>query len=187
MRLDAELAKLASHLDSKADTADALAREHAKALEMREAMKEENRSKNARHYADICRKSAVKLKVKEAQRGFVPPTWEELLDFVKLKHSAWPLDDVRKWFNHFESCGWVIGKDKPMRKWTNAASNGFAGWLEKNPGAKPRSVQDSLFPAAITDPVGWREFLKSVAQPYKDHRFAIPFLKSDFQKWKADR
>lgn len=186
-----DLERLASHLETKADTATALAQEHAKSREISDAGKQTARAKNARYYAEVCRHAARLLKVRIKRKSFIPPTWEELIDFTKEKHPEWPHVDVERWFNHFESVGWKVGNGKPMVDWKKAAHNGFSNWKQKNPqngnGNGPGSAQILLSLATNHDPKEWPEFLKRFYPPQAaadlKHRYASDWLKAEFSKW----
>lgn len=176
-----ELARLASILTTKAETADALAAEHVKLQRMEKWQAQVTQAKNARHFASVCMAANEKLKAKgHKANDFKPPAWEAVLDYAKSKHPAWPVLDVKSWFNHFETVGWVIGKDKPMRSWERAADNGFHRWSRENPG-KARAAE-SAQKCPDGDPSGWREFLKSIHRPYKEYRYEMDFLKEQFRK-----
>lgn len=52
---------------------------------------------------------------KKEKTRFIKPTLEELKEFIeekKLLHI-----DAEEYYNYFESVGWVIGKNRPMKSW----------------------------------------------------------------------
>lgn len=180
MKLDiADLERLATILETKAKTADAKAHEHAQARELPEAEKETARARSGRYFAQVCREAHRRLSVRSKRAGFTPPAWEEVLEYTKARHPVWPPADVLQWFNHFESNGWKVGGKTPMLNWQRAADNGFARWLKDNPQPTKLPVRN---PRTPPDPDGWREFLKALNRPYKEHRFELEWVRSEFAK-----
>ena len=47
-----------------------------------------------------------------------------------------PPEEAERFFDYYESKGWVVGK-APMKSWRAAARNWKRGWLEKNPKGDP--------------------------------------------------
>lgn len=172
-----DLEALASLLETKSHSAAAKAEEHAKLKEIRESERMATRAKNGLHYAQVCREAARILKIKVKRQGFTPPTWEELLDYVKEKLPAWPMRDVEAWFNHFTAVGWRVGggTGKPMVDWRAAARNGYRN-------SQPKTVQTQLPMSTSADPAGWRDFLKQRNRPYKPFLCEQEFLRDDFYK-----
>lgn len=184
MKFDtADLERLASTLETNATVADALAHKHAKAREIAEAEKEATRAKNGRHYAAVCREAARRLKIREKKGSFTPPTWEETLDYAKATHPAWPHADVLAWWNHFESQGWLVSGKAPMRKWQQAADNGFLRWKEKNPQRAQTSFAGVVGNRSKGDPAGWEDFLKTIPRNYKAYRYEMEWIRNEFHKW----
>lgn len=178
------LHKLAETLDSKAAVADALANDHAKHPgEAMEAMKQQRRAVSGTEFAKVCREAAGRLrgKIKTESRSFEAPTLLEVLEYAASKHPEWPREDVERWYRHFESCGWVIGKNKPMKDWKSAASNGCSNWREKNPG-RHIAADRAKFTDRNGDPNGWSEFLKRIGRRYEEHKYSLPFLQAEFRK-----
>lgn len=177
------LERLASHLETKADTATALAQEHAKCREIQDATKQTTRAFNARFYAGVCREAARLLKVRIKRKSFLPPTWEEVIDFAKEHHPDWPHADVERWYNHFESVGWKVGSGKQMVDWKRAAHNGHSNWKQKNPAGKASSgsAQILLSIATAPDPEGWVDFLRKHKAPYKQFRYASEWQRTEFR------
>jgi hypothetical protein len=66
---------------------------------------------------------------------FRAPTYEEIFDFMKSKNAlagnVWPdakvLTESKAFFNHYESNGWMVGKNK-MKNWEAAIRN----WMNNN-------------------------------------------------------
>lgn len=75
---------------------------------------------------------------------FAPPTLDEIQSFMKDKtsnHTA----EAAKFFNHYESNGWKVGKNV-MKKWKAAAT----GWLSRDYSCGQKTVMPSRareFPA----------------------------------------
>lgn len=51
----------------------------------------------------------------------IPPDWELVMSFFKDKQI--PLVEAEKFFNHFQSNGWLVGGKSKMRDWKAAARN----------------------------------------------------------------
>ena len=66
------------------------------------------------------------------KRGFKKPTLEEVKDYCKDKGV-----DPIKWFNHYESNGWKVGKN-PMKNWKAA----IATWQKQTFTIQPKPVND---------------------------------------------
>ena len=77
---------------------------------------------------------------------FRAPTYDEIFDFMKSKNAlagnVWPdakvLTEAKAFFNHYESNGWMVGKNK-MKNWEAAVRN----WMNNNSkfeNNKPKTV-----------------------------------------------
>jgi len=53
----------------------------------------------------------------------IPPVWENVLTFFKEKNAT--ETDAQKFYNHFQSNGWLVGGKSKMKDWKAAARN----WL----------------------------------------------------------
>jgi hypothetical protein len=51
----------------------------------------------------------------------IPPIWEEVLLFFKEKNNS--EIEAEKFYNHFQSNGWLVGGKSKMRDWKAAARN----------------------------------------------------------------
>lgn len=56
----------------------------------------------------------------------VPPVWESVLDFFEL--NDFPELEAQKFYNYFESIGWLVGGKSPMKDWQASARN----WMLKS-------------------------------------------------------
>jgi hypothetical protein len=54
-------------------------------------------------------------------RGKIPPVWEEVLLFFKEKNNS--EIEAHKFYNHFQSNGWLVGGKSKMKDWKAAARN----------------------------------------------------------------
>jgi len=66
-----------------------------------------------------CYKREVKDKYKEKDKykgTFVPPTLDQVIQYCKERKNH---VDPEKWFHHYESNGWLVGKNK-MKSWQSA-------------------------------------------------------------------
>lgn len=183
MKFDiAELERLAILLETKAATAQALAKEHTTLKELPDAARQTARYTNGIHFAAMCREAAKRLTARAKRSAFVAPSFLEAWTYAQEKHCTWPHGDVEAWWNHFESCGWVIGKGKAMVSWQRAADNGFRNWREKHPQQANPSHTATAGHRAKGDPDGWTEFLVKKGQQYKEYRYAADWMQTDFRK-----
>jgi hypothetical protein len=51
----------------------------------------------------------------------IPPVWEEVLPFFKEKNNS--EIEAQKFYNHFQSNGWLVGGKSKMKDWKAAARN----------------------------------------------------------------
>lgn len=173
-----ELLRLATRLEAAAKVADAKAEQHTIKRELDLAHREKNRADEGRHFASVCKHFASKAKSKQKQVSFSPPSWEELIEFRNEKLIGWPDEDVRQWFNHFNSNGWLVSGKAGMKSWKHAAENGFLRWKKSN-------TQTELKLAEATgERVGWREFVKKMGKPYVKWKYAPDWMRTEFRKEK---
>lgn len=72
---------------------------------------------------------------KVSRSHFRAPTYEEIFEFMKMKNgmagNIWPdakvISESKAFFNHYESNGWMVGKNK-MKNWEAAVRN----WMNNN-------------------------------------------------------
>ena len=69
----------------------------------------------------INNKENINTKVFIQKKNFKRPTLEELKDYcLEKKYNV----DYEKFFNYYESIGWLVGKARtPMKSWTHALNN----------------------------------------------------------------
>jgi hypothetical protein len=88
----------------------------------------------------------VNVNAKVSRSHFRAPTYEEIFEFMKSKNAlagnVWAdakvLTESKAFFNHYESNGWMVGKNK-MKNWEAAVRN----WMNNNSkfeNNKPKSV-----------------------------------------------
>lgn len=51
----------------------------------------------------------------------IPPDLEDVVDFFKKLDK--PFIEAEKFYNHFQSNGWLVGGKSPMKDWKAAARN----------------------------------------------------------------
>lgn len=85
-------------------------------------------------------KTRIDKNRKEKEKGerFTPPTLEEVTEF--FSENSWPKNEAEKFFYHYESIGWMVGKRK-MKKWKMAASGWNKRFKEYN---TPKSQSDDI-------------------------------------------
>ncbi len=74
-------------------------------------------------------------KKRKTQKRFSPPSLNEIIEFFKEKKAT--TEDAEKFFNHFESNGWLVGGKTKMKDWQAAARNWI---LRSNNFANPKST-----------------------------------------------
>lgn len=83
-----------------------------------EERKAYNRDKQAEYRA---RKNLPNPPAQPEENGkFSKPTLEHLKQVM-------PETDAVDFFNYYQSCGWTVGRNKPMKDWKSAA----AGWMKR--------------------------------------------------------
>lgn len=75
---------------------------------------------------------------KKQSKGFIKPTPDELIAFFVEKGSD--LNEAEKFWNYYESKGWVVGKNSPMKKWKASVAN----WLKNSNCGSPPATNESL-------------------------------------------
>ena len=69
------------------------------------------------------RDDGTKKKLRKKKGTDIPPEQETVLEFFKENNS--PIVEAEKFFNHFQSNGWLVGGKSKMKDWKAAARN----WL----------------------------------------------------------
>ncbi len=88
----------------------------------------------------------VNVNAKVSRSHFRAPTYEEIFEFMKSKNAlagnVWSdakvITEAKAFFNHYESNGWMVGKNK-MKNWEAAVRN----WMNNNSkfeSNKPKNV-----------------------------------------------
>lgn len=78
-------------------------------------------------YTETDKKSIRSARAKR----FIKPTTKEIQDYLisRIGNSPKAALETNKFFDHYESIGWVVGKNKPMKDWKAAARN----WISRMP------------------------------------------------------
>lgn len=109
--------------------------------------KHKNEIKNNQFKNDLASvEEETKKKLREKKgtdpTGKIPPEWNNVLEFFKEKGAAEL--DAQKFYNHFQSNGWLVGGKSKMKDWKAAARN----WLlnaqkfnNKNATLQPNHLQ----------------------------------------------
>lgn len=182
--LSARLTLLASHLERKAKLSDALAADHEANREAHEATRMKKRSDSARSFATDCLNAAKLLTAKAKRAAFVPPTWVEVNLYALDKFKTWPLEDLRAWYDHFESVGWKVNT-KQMVDWKAAAANGYRRWLKDNPQAGPKTAGGPNWTPEKEK--AWREYLSAEGRPYKTFTAEMGWVRDGFNATRREK
>lgn len=80
-----------------------------------------NKSKGELHSPDRTKNSAANPSSSKTPKRFVPPTLDEVRTYFLEKKST--AIEGEKFFNHFQSNGWLVGGRTKMKDWKAAAKN----------------------------------------------------------------
>jgi hypothetical protein len=100
------------------------------------------------------------VKKPKPESRFRPPTLEEVL-FVSEK-AGLPVEQAKKFFNFYESKGWMIGKNK-MKSVPHALANWRLTWQERNKGSHKQTAWEIKTKLDVIDAK-----LKSMRAPYSE-------------------
>ena len=98
-----------------------------------------------------------KEKPKKKREDFRKPTKEEISDYCKQE--LYEIDTDAFW-DHYETCGWVVGKNKPMKNWKaavrqwNRRQGEFAKEIPKEESKRSSFDTDTFFEAAVRNSYG---------------------------------
>ncbi|UOK43395.1 MULTISPECIES: transcriptional regulator [Flavobacterium] len=73
------------------------------------------------------------------QTNQIPPTWEELNTHFKQQNQ--PESEAQKFFNYYNSNGWLVGGKTKMRNWKAAAANWMLNSIKYKQNAAPQPNQ----------------------------------------------
>ena len=99
-----------------------------------------NLKKEEKEYISESNDSSIYLE-KEKKKRFVKPSLEEVRAYIEMQHYD---IDAQSFFDYYESCGWTVGKNKPMKDWK--ASVRYWNSTRKNNGyaSKPTEEEHQL-------------------------------------------
>lgn len=92
----------------------------------------ENQKKNNEDFSETKSDAEAKKKLREKKGTIpetenakpetqIPPTWEEV--FAHFRQQGQPENEAQKFFNYYNSNGWLVGGKTKMKNWKAAASN----------------------------------------------------------------
>lgn len=116
-------------------------------------------------------------------KRFVPPTSEELgLQAAKI---GLPEREAEKFFNHFDSKGWKVGKTT-MQRWKSALANWKLNWEEwQQPRANVNATTLAILHQKELDEVLSK--MRSIRGSYSEHQSWTQEDKNRWYKLKARR
>ena len=99
-----------------------------------------NLKKEEKEYISESIDSSIYLE-KEKKKRFVKPTFKEVEAYIREQNYD---IDAQTFFDYYESCGWTVGKNKPMKDWK--ASVRYWNSTRKNNGyaSKPTEEEHQL-------------------------------------------
>lgn len=172
-----DLEELGNRLQKRRDVLLAQAKEYDAHGETKKGDLQRMRADSANFYASVCDHFSKVLKAKERAKKFEPPTLNQVREFCIEEGLRWPENDVRGWYDHFQSNGWKVSGKTVMKDWKAAVRNGFRNYCEKK-GINPNKPQ-----GGGDDPPEWCEFLASIDRPYRAYKYALEHVKEDYRKW----
>lgn len=100
-----------------------------------------NNNKNISSNEEIKEESfSIEKDEKKTSSRFVPPTLDEIADYcAEKKYNI----DPERFFNYYESKGWMVGKTK-MTKWKNALANWVKTEKEKGYNHQPIKIETPI-------------------------------------------
>ena len=72
-----------------------------------------NLKKEEKEYISESNDSSIYLE-KEKKKRFVKPSFKEVEAYIREQNYD---IDAQTFFDYYESCGWTVGKNKPMKDW----------------------------------------------------------------------
>lgn len=79
------------------------------------------KNQNQNCHPELVEASQTQKKLREKKVITIPPAYETVLAY--FKDEKWPLIEAEKFYNHFESNGWLVGGKSKMKDWKAAARN----------------------------------------------------------------
>jgi hypothetical protein len=95
-------------------------------INKKKQIKQTNRGKGELHSPEKTKNSEANPSSSKTLQRFAPPTIEEVKIF--FSENNMPNADAEKFFNHFESNGWLVGGKAKMKNWKAAARN----WISRS-------------------------------------------------------
>lgn len=89
------------------------------------SVSDKSKSKSESIEIDKEKKENIKEKTHQTKKGFVPPTFEEVLEYAKSRGRE---DLAQKFFDYFEAGDWIDSKGNKVRNWKQK----FITWESKN-------------------------------------------------------
>jgi hypothetical protein len=90
---------------------------------------------------EFSKKEENKKKLRE-KKDTIPPDWNDVLVFFKEKNNS--EIEAEKFFNHFQSNGWLVGGKSKMKDWKAAARNWILNAQKFNP--MPKQMKSNSTP-----------------------------------------
>jgi hypothetical protein len=123
--------------------------QNLKTDELELSKKEENKKKVREKKDDVFNLSAPDCHLERSRetKDTIPPDWNDVLGFFKEKNTT--EIEAEKFFNHFQSNGWLVGGKSKMKDWKAAARNWILNAQKFNPIMKqntptPRNLQTTI-------------------------------------------
>ena len=82
---------------------------------------QKNKNLNEKVVEDFENKKRLRQKKENELVQRIPPDLEDVVDFFKKLDK--PFIEAEKFYNHFQSNGWLVGGKSPMKDWNAAARN----------------------------------------------------------------
>jgi len=161
-------------------TCEARAAEHEAHGEHEQALAMTKRATKGRAYVETLDDAIKSLTAKAKIASFSKPTFDEVFEYTQQTFPSWPRDDVRAWYDHFEACGWKMGKGKAMTNWRAGTRTGFTFWKRDNPNKASVTITKAKDDS-------WGAFLAATGHPKTEMRLAPEVMLQAFEKWRKAR
>ena len=90
--------------------------------------------KEEKEYISESNDSSIYLE-KEKKKRFVKPSFKEVEAYIREQNYD---IDAQTFFDYYESCGWTVGKNKPMKDWKASVRYWVSSRKNNGDASKPK-------------------------------------------------
>ena len=99
-----------------------------------------NLKKEEKEYISESNDSSIYLE-KEKKKRFTRPSLEDVRAYIESQHYD---IDAQTFFDYYESCGWTVGKNKPMKDWKASVRYWVSSRKSNGDASKPAEEEHQL-------------------------------------------